>query len=48
VLDHGLGDETAEIDALVALYAERRAPQGVSDVAGEILIGVSLVGHAIM
>jgi hypothetical protein len=39
---------TARIDALAALYPKRRAPKSKPDIAGEILVGVPVVGHANM
>ena len=48
VLDHRLCDEPANIDPLVALHPERRSPQGISDVAGEILVSVPLLVHAMV
>jgi hypothetical protein len=42
VLDHRLRNEAARVDALV----QGRAPQGIADVAGEIVVCVTFIAHA--
>ena len=46
MLDDVLRNESAHIDALSTLKAKGRAPQGIANVVGEILVGVPLFAHA--
>jgi hypothetical protein len=48
VLHHNPGNEPAHVDALVALHTKRRAPEGKTDVVGEIVVSVPLIAHAIV
>jgi hypothetical protein len=39
-------NQPAHVDALVALEAKRRTPQGKANVAGKVDVGIPLIAHA--
>jgi hypothetical protein len=46
VLNHPFSNQPAHVDPLVALQAKGRAPQSKADIAGEIVVSVSLMHGA--